>query len=148
MTKIQTTTRPCYVWPEVWTNIGKAAQNQEKQEWANERPILDNARKLKGIYFVDPDEKEYPEVLKNGRRKVERPMAPAMPCKRMGKQHLSTTKVMQNNGKEKEFKTMYGYVVEPHESTRQRADSLQSKIHEDPIARRGFASIDTSHFGA
>ena len=27
LTKIQTTTRPDYVWPEVWTKIGKAAQN-------------------------------------------------------------------------------------------------------------------------
>ena len=32
-TKIQTTTRPDYVWPEVRTKIGKAAQNREKQEW-------------------------------------------------------------------------------------------------------------------
>ena len=45
--KIQTTTRPDYVWPEVWTKIGKAAQNREKQEWVKEKPKLDNARKLK-----------------------------------------------------------------------------------------------------
>ena len=25
--KIQTTTRPDFLWPEVWTKIGKAAQN-------------------------------------------------------------------------------------------------------------------------
>ena len=34
LTKTQTTTRPDCVWPEVWTIIGKAAQNREKQEWA------------------------------------------------------------------------------------------------------------------
>ena len=33
LTKIQTTSRPDHVWPEVWTKIGKAAQNREKQEW-------------------------------------------------------------------------------------------------------------------
>ena len=38
-----------YVWPEVWTKIGKAAQNREKQEWAKEKPKLDNARRLRGI---------------------------------------------------------------------------------------------------
>ena len=38
-----------YVWPEVWTKIGKAAQNREKQEWAKEKLKLDNARKLRGI---------------------------------------------------------------------------------------------------
>ena len=46
---IQTTTRPDHVWPEVWTKIGKAAQNREKQERAKEKPKLDNARKLRGI---------------------------------------------------------------------------------------------------
>ena len=33
------------VWPEVWTKIGKVDQNREKQEWAKEKPKLDNARK-------------------------------------------------------------------------------------------------------
>ena len=48
---------------------------------------------------------------------------------------------MQSNGKEKEFKTKYGCVVESHESTRQRAESLQSKIHEDRIAGKEFTSV-------
>ena len=30
LTKVQTTTRPDHVWPEVWTKMGKAAQNREK----------------------------------------------------------------------------------------------------------------------
>ena len=42
--KVQTTTGPDHVWPEAWTKIGKAAQKREKQEWANEKPELDNAR--------------------------------------------------------------------------------------------------------
>ena len=58
LTKIQTTTRPDYVWPEVWMKIGKAAQNREKQEWAKEKPKLDNARKLRRICFIDPNDKE------------------------------------------------------------------------------------------
>ena len=41
-----------------------AAQNREKQEWAKEKPKLDNARKLRGIYFIDPDDNEYPKILK------------------------------------------------------------------------------------
>ena len=36
---------------------------------------------------------------------------------------------------------MYGCVVESHESTRQRADSLQSKAHKDRIAGEGFTSM-------
>ena len=50
LTKIQATTRPDHVWPEVWTKIGKAAQNRHKQEWAKEKPKLDNVRRLRGIY--------------------------------------------------------------------------------------------------
>ena len=65
LTKIQTTTRPDYAWPEVWTKIGQAAQNREKQEWAKEKPKLANARILRGIYFIDPDDKECSEIIKN-----------------------------------------------------------------------------------
>ena len=75
------TTRPDYVWPDVWTKIGKAALD-EKNEWAKEKPKLDNARRLRGIYFIDRDDQDYKETLKHARRKLERPMAPAMPCKR------------------------------------------------------------------
>ena len=64
LTKIQTTTRPDHVWPEIWTKIGNAAQNRKKkQEWAKEKPKLDNARKLRGIYFIDPDDRKYSEIL-------------------------------------------------------------------------------------
>ena len=70
LTKIQTTTRPDHVWPEVWTKLGKAAQNREKQEWAKEKPKLDNARKMRGIYFIDPDDEEYQEILNNARKKT------------------------------------------------------------------------------
>ena len=47
LTKVQTISRPDHVWPELWTKIGKAAQNREKQEWKNEKPRLDNARRLR-----------------------------------------------------------------------------------------------------
>ena len=119
--------------------IGKAAQNREKQEWPKEKPKLDNARKLTGIYFIDPDDKEHSEIIKNARRKLERPMAPAMPCKRQPSTAKANTKAKIGN--EKECKTMYGCMVESRESTRQRTESLQSKTHEDRIAGRGFTSM-------
>ena len=55
-TKIQATARPENVWREVWSKMGKAAQKtdkKEKQEWANEKPKLDIARRLRRIYFID-----------------------------------------------------------------------------------------------
>ena len=72
-------------------------------------------------------------------------MAPAMPCKRMERSHSSLRQLSAGSkiGNDKEFKTMYGCMVESHESTRQRAESLP-KSHEDRIAGEGFTSMN--HF--
>ena len=52
------------LWPEVWTKIGKAAQKRQKQEWRNEKPQLDNARRLRGICFIGPEDGASNEVPK------------------------------------------------------------------------------------
>ena len=59
---------------------GKARQAEGEAKWSNEKPHLENARKLRGIYFIDPEDKEFKETIKNARKKLETPMAPAMPC--------------------------------------------------------------------
>ena len=46
------------MWLEEWTKIGEAAQKREKQEWAIKTPELDNARMLRGFYFIDPEDME------------------------------------------------------------------------------------------
>ena len=56
LTKIQATTRTDHLWPEIWTKMSKAAQKKEEHQYSTEKPKLDNARKLKGIYFIDPEE--------------------------------------------------------------------------------------------
>ena len=61
--------------------MGKNAKLKEKQKWSHEKPHLDNARKLRRIYFIDPEDKEFKETIKNARKKLETPVAPAMPCK-------------------------------------------------------------------
>ena len=71
-----------HVWPEAWSRIGNAAQKRETQEWAIEKAKLENAMNLKGIYSIDPDGEEHKDIMKNARRKLETPMAAAMPCKR------------------------------------------------------------------
>ena len=70
-----------HLWPELWIKMGRNAKLKEKQKWSDEQPKLDNARRLRGIYFIDPEEKEFKETIKNARKKMETPMAPAMPCK-------------------------------------------------------------------
>ena len=78
--------RPDYLWPEIWKDVSEAAQRKEKQKWATEKPKLDNARRLRGISFIDPADAEFKEIINNARRKLEVPMPAAMPCKiRSGK---------------------------------------------------------------
>ena len=85
--------------------MGKTAQLKERQKWSHEKPQLDNARKLRGIYFIDPEEKEFKETIKNARKKLETPVAPAMPCKiSKNNQNWAT------GGKSKKIKSKLGCV--------------------------------------
>ena len=61
--------------------MGKSAKLKERQKRSHEEPHLDNARKLRGIYFIDMEDKEFKETIENARKKLETPVAPAMPCK-------------------------------------------------------------------
>ena len=85
LTRKQLTSRPDHLWPEIWKTMGKNAKLKEKQKWSNEKLHLENARKLRGIYFTDPEDKEFKETIKNARKKSETSVAPAMPCKIMKK---------------------------------------------------------------
>ena len=61
--------------------MGKNAKLKEKQKRSHEKFHLENARKLRGIYFIDPEDKELKETIKNARKKLETSIALAMPCK-------------------------------------------------------------------
>ena len=80
LTRKQATFRPDSLWPEIWEEMSEASKRKEKQKWASEKPKLDNARKLRGIYFIDSADEEFKEFMKNARRKLEVPMPAAMPA--------------------------------------------------------------------
>ena len=82
LTKRQATSRPDYLWPEIWKDMSKNSKLKEMQNWAIEKPKLDNERRLRGIYFNDPEDIGFKETIKNARRKLEVPIARAMPCKK------------------------------------------------------------------
>ena len=132
MTRKQLTSRPDHLWPELWTKLGRNAQLKERQKWSHEKPKLDNARKLRGIYFIDPEDKEFKETIKNARKKLETPMAPAMPCKTSkNSQHGAT------RGKSNEIKSKLACILEASESTRLRMGESLPNHHEDHIAGKG-----------
>ena len=111
LTKRQVTSRPDHLWPELWIKLGRNARLQERQKWFNEKPKLDNARRLRGIYFIDPEDMEFKETIKNARKKLETPMAHAMPCKTSKKSKHGETR-----GKTNEFKSKLACILEASES--------------------------------
>ena len=136
LTKRQATFRPDHLWPELWRGMARNAKLREKRKWAIEKPELDNARRLRGTYFIDPEDKEFKETIKNARRKLEIPMAPAMLCKTCKKSKHGETR-----GKTNDFKSKLACILEASASTRMRMEASLPKYHEDLIAGRGSNSI-------
>ena len=106
--------------------MSDAAKKKAKQRWAIEKPKLDNARQLRGIFFIEPNDEEFKLTMKAARRKWEVPMPAAMPCKRPIK---SSGEIHRNIGKRK---TKYACVVDADESTRPRLEGAswtQTRSH-------------------
>ena len=144
LTSKQLTSRLEYLWPEIWKTMGKNAKLKEKQKWSNEKLHLENARKLRGIYFIDledtefeetdPEEdKKFKETIKNARKKLETSIAPAMPCKIMKKN--------SGSGASNKIETRLACILEAGESTRLRMGESLPNHHEDHIAGKGNNSI-------
>ena len=128
LTRKQLTSRPDHLWPELWKTMGRNAKLKEKHKWATEKPKLDNARRLRGIYFIDPEDKECKETIKNARKKLETPVAPA-------------SKNNQNwvtHGKSNEIKSKLACILE---ATRLRMGESSPNHHEDHIAGKGYISL-------
>ena len=133
LTRRQVTSRPDHLSHEHWTKLGRNAKLKEKHKWSDEKPELDNARRLRGIYFIDSEDKEFKETI---RKKLETPMALAMPCKTNKK-----CKHGETRGKTNEFKSKLACILEASESTRLRMAESLPNYHEDHIAGKGDNSL-------
>ena len=100
--------------------------------WSVERLHLEHARKLRGIYFIDPEDTEFKETIKNARKKLETSVAPAMPCK-----------ILKNGGSDasNKIQTKLACILEADESTRMRLGNSIPHYHEDHIAGKGANSL-------
>ena len=84
------------------------------------------------FYFIDHEDKEFKETIKNARKKLETPMALAVPCKTSKK-----CKHGETRGKTNEFKSKLACILEASESTRLRMEESPPNYHEDHIAGKG-----------
>ena len=112
--------------------MGNNAKLKEKHKWSDEQPKIDCAKRSRGIYFIDPEDKEFKETIKNARKKLETPVAPAMPCKASKKSKHSETR-----GKTNEIKSKFACILEASEPTRLRMEESLPNYHEDHIAGKG-----------
>ena len=84
---------------------------RKKQKW------------LRGIYFIGPEDIEFKETIKNARKKLETPVAPAMPRKTCRKHKNGETRSMAND-----FKSKFACILEASESTRMRMKESLPKL--------------------
>ena len=136
LTRKQLTSRPDHLWPELWIKMGRNVKLKERQKWSHEKLQLDDARKLRGIYFIDPEDKEFKETIKNVRKKLETPVAPAMPCKISKNNQIWVTR-----GKSSEITSKLAFFLEASECTRLRMEESLPNYHEDHIAGNGDNSL-------
>ena len=131
----QHTSRPDHLWPELWKSMGKHAKLKEKQKWSDEKLHLENARIFRGIYFIDPEDTEFKETIKNARKKLETSVAPAMPCK------IIKSNKNCGSGASNKTKTKLACILEADGSTRLRMGEFLPNRHEDHIAGKGDNSL-------
>ena len=127
MTREQLASKPDHLWPELWKSTGKNAKLKEKQKWSEEKLHLENERKLRGIYFIDPEDTEFNETIKNARKKLKTSVAPAMPCK-----------IMKNcgSGGSDKNKTKLACILEANVSTRMRMGNFDTFKSRRPYCRK------------
>ena len=113
--------------------MGRNAKLKEKPKWSHEKLHLENERKLQGIYFIDLEDEEFKETIKNAIKKLETSVAPAMPCKIMKKNCGS--------GGSNKIKTRLACLLEDDESRRLRMGESLPNHHEDHIAKKGENSL-------
>ena len=135
LTRKQTTSRPDNVWPDMWKYMSDAAKKKAKQRCAIDKPKLDNARQLRGMFFIEPNDEEFKLTKKAARGKLKVPMPAAMPCKIPTK---SSGETHRNIGKRK---TKYACIVDADESTRPRLQGAGHKPHQDHITAKGMNSV-------
>ena len=142
LTNSQATARLDSLLPEMWSIMSEAAQ-KKSSNGLSKKPKLDNARKPRGVFFIDPKDGELKETMENALKKLEILMETAMPCKPRTKTQSNELRETDDETKsiQQIKKTKHACVVEARESTRKSLESTLRKDHEGHSTERGFTSL-------
>ena len=108
---------------------------KSKAEWSIEKPKLDNARQLLGIFFIEPDDEEFKLTMKGAPRKLDFPMPAAMLCKISVNCRGETCRSIAKS------KTKYACIVGADETMRIRLEGVPHRYNEDHITAKGLNSL-------
>ena len=111
--------------------MGKNVKLEEKQKRSDEKLHLENALKFRGIYFIDPEDTEFKETIKNARQKLETSVALAMHRKMMINCRSGASNKIEN----------LSVFWKADESTRMRMGTSSPNHHEDRIVGKGQNSL-------
>ena len=90
----------------------------------------------RGLYFIDPEDEEFKDIMKNARRRLEIPMPAAVPCKTsLCRSSRETCRAIGGH------KTKHACIVEADESMRIPMGGAPHRDHEDHIAGKGTNSL-------
>ena len=143
LTKIEATTRPDYLWPEIWSGLSKAPQQKESKN----RLLKNQSSKTLEDWTAFTSSIQKMDSIRKPSKTQERnwkfPMGFAMPSKMGTKKRSNWLQDTASESTESNRKTKQACIVEVHESTRKR---LESTVQ---ITSRKKVQFDTPiYFGA
>ena len=111
-----------------------------------------NARNLRGIYSIDPDDEQHKDIImKNARKKLWDTNGGPHAVQKIHESSRVTGAVNHEKSQgiwDKIQKMKFDWKVEAHESKRPRMESVTKKNHEDHIAGTRQNSISHYNCGA
>ena len=119
--------------------MGRNAQLKESQKWSHEKPKPDNARKLRGIYFIGPEDREIQRNHQECSQEIGNSIGHRYALQ--DKQEQSAWSDPWSN----KIKSKLTCILETSESTRLRMGESLPNHHEDHIAGKGDTSLQ--HYG-
>ena len=115
--------------------MGRNATLKERQKWSNENQNSIMPEDYEEFISLNLRTKNSKNI-KNGRKNLDTPMAPAMPCKTSEKNKNGETRSKTND-----FKSKFACILEASESTRLRMEESLPNYHEDHTAGKEDNSL-------